>query len=94
MPGKDLPLSQDSLVSGMGYASFPVPDDDASSLAGTDQQEVLGAPNSMPAPVQPVSLATKTMDAPPLGAFLTTNLHDKNYLDPTKPNISPESQEG
>jgi hypothetical protein len=94
MAGKDLPITSGPLVQGLGYESFPVPTNDGCSLKGTDQDEVMGAPASMPAPLEAVSLATKTVDAPALGAFQLTNLHDTNWLDPTKPHMSPESQKG
>ena len=94
MAGKNLPIDTGPLVQGLGYQSFPVPTNDAASTASADRFEVLGSPASMPAPLQAVSLATKEEDAPSLGAFQLTNLHDTNWLDPTKPHMSPESQKG
>ena len=93
MPAKTLP-DFDRLVSGNDYHRPDGPENDAASTEGATANQVLGAPASMDAPLQPVSLATKSEDAPSHGAFLMTNLHDKNYLDPTKPHISPESQKG
>jgi hypothetical protein len=96
MPGKDLPIDNASMVTdgGIGYASYASPTDDGCSLSGADQNGVLGAPYSMPAPLVPTNTETMVDDAPSLGAFLTTNLHDTNWIDPTKPHMSPESQKG
>jgi len=93
MPGANLPQF-DSLAQGLGYASAPVPDNDACSLEGTDQNGVLGAPASMPAPLQGVSIATYAVDAPPNGAFLPSNLHDDNYLDPLTSPLTADSTDG
>jgi hypothetical protein len=74
MPGKNLPYF-DSLAQGLDYANATPPDDDSCSLEGTDQNGVLGAPNSQPAPLQGVSLATKKVNAP--GNGQTWNSGDK-----------------
>jgi hypothetical protein len=91
----DLPLNNPSMVTdgGMGYFTPDAPAIDAYPLTGTDQNGVLGAPASMPAPLDGVSLKTQAIDAPPLGAFQRTNLHQDNWLDPTKPHVSQEPQE-
>lgn len=77
MPAKELPLNTDSMVTdgGMGYFMPDPPDSDASSTEGVDQFEVLGAPASMPAPMQVVSIATEAQDAP--GNEQTWNSGDK-----------------
>lgn len=90
----DLPLNVDSMVQGEGYFQPATPETDAYTTEGTDQNGVLGAPASLPAPLQGTSIATKSEDAPSLGAFLRTNIHEDNWLDPLKPHISPESQKG
>jgi hypothetical protein len=93
MAGKDLPIDTGPLVQGLGYQSFPTPTNDAASTASADRFHELDSTND-PAPLVAVSLATKEVDAPPLGAFQKTNLHDDNWLDPLKPHMSPESQKG
>jgi len=73
-----------------------VPDNDASDLHGVNpgntskpasdrRGSAVGTQPGPETPLQPVSLASQVADAPPLGAFLESNLHDKNWLDPTQP---------
>jgi len=88
----DLPLNVDSMVQGDGYFQPATPATDAYTTEGTDQNGVMGAPASMPAPVQGVSIATKQEDAPSTGAFQGTNLHPDFWLDPMKPHVSTEPQ--
>lgn len=47
---------------------------------------------SVESPLQPMSIATRSVPAPPLGAWLPTNTHQPNYLDPHKSHVSPEPQ--
>jgi len=86
---KDFPLNQEGMI---GYGTGAVPTTDACDTTGADTQEITGNPLSMESPLQVVSLATESMDAPDTGAFQSTNLHDVNYLDPMKPHVSTESQ--
>lgn len=86
MPGKDLPLDPGSFVQGMGYMSTPTPTDGC-SLKGTDQDEVMGAPYSKPAPLQAVSAGSETVDAPALGARQKSSLHQDGYLDYLEPHM-------
>lgn len=90
----DLPLNQDSMVVGNDYFRPDAPSSDAASLAGSEMDRIPDLPQGYPSPLASVSLATTSDNAPEMGAFLLTNLHDVNYLDPTKPHISPESQKG
>lgn len=94
----NFPINTDSMVAYGG----DVPTTDAADLDGLTPSMVSfksvgnAAPGDydQPSPCEIVSLPTKAVDAPPLGAFLLTNLHDDDWLDPTKPHISPESQKG
>lgn len=88
----DLPLNQESMVQGDGYFQPSTPTTDAYTTAGGDQDGVLGAPASMPAPLSPMSIATTSETAPPIGAFQATNLHETNWSDPMKPHVSTEPQ--
>lgn len=90
----DLPIDVPSMVEGLGYFSGPALTTDAASTAGADANQIPDLPQGQPSPLQAVSLATKSADAPTHGSFLMTNLHDDNWLDPSRPNISPESQKG
>jgi hypothetical protein len=91
MPAQELPYF-DSLVTGNDYHRPTAPTSDATSTAGAESSQIPNVPGGQPSPVTPVSLATMTNDAPPLGAFLPTNLHEDNWLDPMKPHMSPEPQ--
>ena len=54
----------DSVVQGLGYANVPTPDSDAADSAGYGGDLNNGAPATQAAPLQSMSLATKTEDAP------------------------------
>ena len=82
----------DSLVSGNDYVRPSPPTTDAISTAGTENDRIPDVPQGQPSPLVAMSLATETRGAAPLGAFLTTNLHEDNWLDPTKPYVSSEPQ--
>jgi len=86
MAGKDLPMDA-TFVQGLGYVTFPVPTNDSCSLKGTDQDEVMGAPYSKPAPLQAVSLATREVDAPAQGARQKSSLHEDGWLDYLEPHM-------
>jgi len=87
-PGKDLPINTDSMVQGLGYISLPSPTDDACSTAGADTSEITGNPGSMASPLAPVSLATKTVDAPGMGARQMSSLHKDGWLNYDKPHVA------
>ena len=86
MPGKDLPIDAGPMVEGLGYRGGPTPTDGC-SLKGTDQDEVMGAPYSMPAPLQAVSAGSEVNDAPALGARQKSNIHQDGYLDYLEPHM-------
>ena len=75
---------------------FETPTDDASDLygvtpAGMTKPGHFDATNSrasVPTPLTPMSVASTVSDAPPLGAFLESSLHDDSgagHSDPTRP---------
>lgn len=93
MPAVPLPQF-DRLVSGDSYNLPEPPTDDAADLSGAGANQIPNLPQGQPSPLTPVSIASYTMEAPSHGAFLMTNLHETNWLDPTKPHVSPETQKG
>jgi hypothetical protein len=80
----DLPVF-DSLAQGLGYASTPSPTTDALPTSAVDSsQHVMDSTNDAMGCV-PVSLETKTDNAPLTGAFLQSNLKEDYWLNPEKP---------
>lgn len=73
----------DSLVQGNGYASVPTPTSDAAELTAVAGNTLDSINDSPTATV--VSVATYDVNAPLTGAFLESNLHPDNYLNPEKP---------
>lgn len=92
MPAVNLPQF-DSLVSGDDYNRPSPPTSDAADTTGATANQIPNVPQGQPSPLTPVSLATQSDSAPPLGTFQSTNLHEDNWLDPMKPHVSTEPQE-
>lgn len=90
MPSVPLPQF-DSLVQGNDYVRPSAPTDDGADPVSLSYQ-IPDVPGGQPSPLSPMSTSTKQDLGAPLGAFLTTNLHEDNWLDPTKPHVSPEPQ--
>lgn len=88
----------DRLVSGDDYVRPAAPTNDAVDLNGLTSSEVQfksvglapAGDYDLPSPCDIISLATKTQGTSPNGAFLPSNLHAENWLDPMTPHISPE----
>ena len=75
----------DSLAQGLGYANVPMPTSDASDTYGlSSSQGEKDSTNPVPT-VTVMSLETKDTNAPLAGAFLESNLHPDNWLNPEKP---------
>lgn len=81
----------DSLAQGLDYANVTTPTTDAAP-SNNVSFTVKDSMNDTPTLTQANSGATTTAAAPTRGAFLSTNIHDTNWLDPMKPHVSPESQ--
>lgn len=92
MPAKEIPNDSGPLPQGLGYTSFPFPTDDASdtSSASSAPTTMRDSQNPNEGPLDVRASRTVEVDAPPLGAFLPSNLHEDNWLDPMKPHMSPE----
>ncbi len=90
MPSVPLPQF-DRLVQGNDYVRPSPPTDDAADPVSLSYQ-IPNVPQGQSSPLMQVSTSTKQDPGAPLGAFQTTNLHEDNWLDPTKPHVSPEPQ--
>lgn len=98
MPARELPLNGAPLAQGLEYQSYEPPANDAakipSNLVGTKPGH-FNATNtgpSVPTPLEPVSIATTSEDAPSHGTNLPTDLHRDGWLDRSQPHVSTESQ--
>lgn len=86
-------LNASNSAYGKEGVTFAVPENDAVKISlGRDDtskepQDRVGADNRTgpETPLEPTSIATKSVDAPPLGAQLPSNLHEDHWLDPSKP---------
>lgn len=83
-----IPLPQfDRLVEGDDYHRPAAPTSDAASTAGGDNNQIPDVPQGQPSPLSPVSLATETQDAAPLGARQITSLHKDGWLNYDNPYV-------
>lgn len=89
----DIPMNTEKMVQGLGYVSLPSPTTDAASLAGADTSQIPNLPQGQPSPTVAVSLATKSMDAPGLGARKTNNLHREGWLNYDVPHFEAGSSD-
>jgi hypothetical protein len=81
----------DKLVQGNDYVRPSAPTSDAADY-NTNPTTIPNVPQGQPSPLTHMSIASESRLADPLGAFLPTNLHQDNWLDPMKPHVSPEPQ--
>lgn len=89
----DIPMNTESMVEGLGYTNPAEPTTDAASLAGAETSQIPDLPQGQPSPTVAVSLETKSMDAPGLGARKTNDLHRDGWLDHNVPHFETGSSD-
>ena len=101
MPAKELPLVGQPLARGLSYTNYDPPDSDAAHVPpGANQTRIpgsrgakLGTNQSPEKQVEVSSTATRKINAPGMGARLTSNLHTDGYLNYDVPHFEPGSSD-
>jgi hypothetical protein len=79
----------DNLVQGLGYADAPAPDGDAADTEGWGSSTIPNLPQGQPSPLQPVSIATTSRDAPNLSQTWSSGDKGTNWMgNPSYPTSS------